>query len=480
MQIHGSGAESWENKAVVDNSLGSQQGRLYTNALITQQVIAEPLNSSTINLLAGGSFVGSSINTLGVNAIQVTLKTDKNCIINVDQSPDGVNWDLTDSYNYYTGINNFGLTVQAVDAYTRVRVLNTNLTGSTSYFRLNTVLCPIAEVLPRSLDDRGHLITAVRDVQDYNGFIQKNTPTGELRVSEPYRLVGTTFTDDTLDPNFWVTSSGIGGNTIVSGGQLIISTGSTANNSTSLQSHRLGRYVGGATNRFRSSIKIEDNGTINNIRKWGAFDGNNGTYFKLNGSQLSINTLKYGVENSITNGSFNGELGLTYDLDNNFNVYEIYWDANKIWFNINDFLIHTFDADGTTWTSKLSLPIRFENNNISGLNSNINLHSKIATISRLGRDQTQPISKYQSGQISGLTLKYGAGNLHSLVIGNVANLANLTLTDNNTSGGGIIFSTGAMGAQTIPFSIDFMNLPFYSGLTLTIGGANCNTTIIYE
>ena len=160
-------------------------------------------------------FVGSATSTLGVNAIQVSLKTDKNCLIYIDQSPDGNNWDLTDTFNYYKSINNFGLTVQAINSYFRTRVVNQDTTGSTSYFRLQSVLCPIVEALPRSLDSEGNLKVAIKSSRDDYGFVQENTPIGETRVVEPYRLVGAQFSDTILDSNFWTSNIGTGGSAIV-------------------------------------------------------------------------------------------------------------------------------------------------------------------------------------------------------------------------------------------------------------------------
>jgi len=37
-----------------------------------------------------------------------------------------------------------------------------------------------------------------------------------------------------------------------------------------------------------------------------------------------------------------------------------------------------------------------------------------------------------------------------------------------------------MSNQTIPFSIDMKGLPFYTGLTMVISGANSNALVIYE
>jgi len=37
-----------------------------------------------------------------------------------------------------------------------------------------------------------------------------------------------------------------------------------------------------------------------------------------------------------------------------------------------------------------------------------------------------------------------------------------------------------MGANAVPFPVDFKGIPFSIGLTLAITGANANATVIYE
>jgi len=85
------------------------------------------------------------------------------------------------------------------------------------------------------------------DIRDPYGFHVECTPMDEIRSVTPFRLVGAQFAGDTLDTNFWTSSLGTGGVATVGGAQVILSTGTTANNSASIQSVRAGRYVGGFT-----------------------------------------------------------------------------------------------------------------------------------------------------------------------------------------------------------------------------------------
>lgn len=447
---------------------------------VTQNVIADSNNSSTTNLPGGSTFFGRATSTLGVAGIQVSLKTDQNCTVHVDQSPDGTNWDISDPFHYYSAINNFGTTVQAINSYERVRVTNLNALSDTSYFRLQTALCPVVEPLPRSLSASGNLLTEVAELRDSYGFSVENTPMGEMRTATPFRLVGSTYDGLTTDTRFWTAITGNGGTAVTSNAQLVLSSGTVANNSTSVQSVRTARYLGGSANRFRMVMRLPDTGTTNNVRRWGAFTPTDGAFFELDGTLPRVVTRKGSVDTQVNNWSFNGDYGDRITVDTNVHTYEIYWTNSKVWFVYDDTVVHTFRALTSTWSNTMNLPVRFENNSKNGGTSNVGLNVRVATIYRLGQGNTQPTSFFQSGQVAAAVLKIGAGNLHEIVISNVSNTSAITLYDGTTTGGNVIWASGAMGAQTIPFSVDFKGLPFFQGLTLAIATANSNATVVYE
>ena len=53
-----------------------------------QNVRASAVNSSVANLNAAATFTGTIDSTLGIAGIQISLKTDQNCTVYVDQSQD--------------------------------------------------------------------------------------------------------------------------------------------------------------------------------------------------------------------------------------------------------------------------------------------------------------------------------------------------------------------------------------------------------
>ncbi len=191
-------------------------------------------------------------------------------------------WDQTDQYTYNTTTDNFGLTIQAVNVYERVRI--TNIGSALSLvFRLSTVLCPIVEALPRSLDENGNL--KVSSPTDEYGFSAENTPQNEQRSISPVKLVGVSFEGNTLDTNFWSTILQAGGTVTQQNGRLDMLTNTTANGSAVILSFRRARYVIGSANMFIMEGRFGDTGTTNNTRQFGTGLGTN---YNLTVSSVSV------------------------------------------------------------------------------------------------------------------------------------------------------------------------------------------------
>jgi hypothetical protein len=451
---------------------------------IQQVVTADNNNSFTANLASNALCSGIATSTLGVAGIQVSLKTDQNCIVWIEQSPDGFNWDISDPFNYYAAIGNFGTTVQAVSSYVRVRVQNTGL-FTTTYFRLQTALCPIVEAVPRSLNEDGNFKTSIYGIEDEYGFGVENTPIGEMRVVIPSRLVGAAFEGTTIDTNFWTSTTISGGTNVQANAQVVLSTNTSQGAGTILTSLRRGRYVSAAGMNYRTIVQLSA-GNTSNKRRWGIAWGatmpaiTDGAYFELDGSTFSIVLNKGGTETRITSGAFNGNIGANYAPGTSVHTYEIYWTNSSVWFVVSDLLLHKYSAASATWSNTMSHYIFMDNRNTGAITSNNTLSCRVASIRRLGQLDTQPTSKYQSGTTAGVICKYSPGNLKGVVIGNILASSNVTIYDGTTTGGTVLWSSGAMDKTTAPFSLDFHEIPFYTGLFFNITGGACNLTVLYE
>lgn len=138
----------------------SRNGNRYLASSITQDVEQSAGNSSTTNLAAGASFTGSNEVLSGVGAIRVSFFADQACRIEVQQSVDGTNYDITDAW---IRPPSFGSSRVVQVTGTSARVVVTNLGGvATTALRLSTGLCPIAEPLPRALSENGRIALAMR------------------------------------------------------------------------------------------------------------------------------------------------------------------------------------------------------------------------------------------------------------------------------------------------------------------------------
>jgi hypothetical protein len=447
--------------------------------VINQNIAVDALSSTTTNLAGGATFTGPAIPDLNYTAVQYAIKSDQNCTVYVEQSPDAINWDISDafSFNAPTGSGN---TVQLVASYYRIRVTNTSTVAST-YLRLQVIKVPFLPSLPRSLDADGHLSTHVYGSQDFRGIEHYNAPNGEF-VSVPlYKLCGDSFGGDIIDPSMWTTTLGTGGTAVTTTGQLELSTGTTANNSTSVVSITTARFSGLAPNKVRIPLSIPDGGTVNNIRIWGMRTANDGAYFKLSGTTLDLITFLNGAETvRATNGAFNGQFGLTFNIGTSSHFYEVIWQPRQVVWLADNKIIHTFNAAVAPWSGTLHFPIYLENTNINGSTTNVVLQVRLAAAARFGIPQMEKKATFVSGITAATIIKHDIGNFHDITISAIANNARIIFYDNIAASGKVLFDTGPMPANTTPISLSMGGAHYNIGLTVVISGASANVLAIWD
>jgi hypothetical protein len=323
------------------------------------------------------------------------------------------------------------------------------------------------------------------NLTDEYGWTSENTPMADQRMIQPFRLVGTSFSGLTaLDPNFWSGSLYNTASLVVAHNKVTLSCSLTvANSSASMQSVRVARYVGAYANRFRSQVQLGDNGVQNNLRSWGMYNTTDGVFWELSGTTFNICTMKGGVVSRT--GSANWNKSTTIPALNTCNTYEIYVTNKTAYFSLNDVLVHQYSALSDTYSDTLNLPIRCETKNFNGALATGSIDIRIATIARLGPEETQTqrgrvtvagqyIFKYNSGRLDMVTLNTvpsagGTVAIYDDVNGNTA--ANLIALITAPSAGG---STTNMVPCTLQYS-----LPFANGLTVVVTGT-FDASIIYE
>jgi len=447
---------------------------------LKQDVLVSANNSSNANLGGGASFTGTSEGTLGINAVQVALKADQNCLVQIEQSINGSDWDIIDTLGYVI-IKPGAWTVMAVASFVRVVVTNMNATTATTFFRLQTLLCPIANPLPNSLSDEGNLMVGVYEIEGDFATRVEVTPHSALRPVSPLRLVGGEF-EQAFDTSFWTKTSQVGtGDSVVANCVNILSTGTTNASSIIVNSARVGRYASGTDNYFNGEIRLPAVTGIN-TRRWGAFNTNDGFFFEHDGTTLKVVTRKGGSPTSVSSGSFNGYMGATYVPGTNVHFYEINYTRDGVWFFIDNRLLHHIAATTATLTNEVALPVGLENTNGANINNN-QLEVWSASIYRNGPISTQAQFLHLNA-LATTTLKKGPGNLQRVIINNVGSATDtLTLYD-NTAASGLIIGIIPLGgtAIVVPVSLDYGGLSFNIGLTAVIasGVTPGDVTILFE
>lgn len=295
-----------------------------------------------------------------------------------------------------------------------------------------------------------------------------------LRVAEPARLAGTTFLGTTKDTNFWSESVSGTGSVTQGSGIVTLETGVTANSSAQYSSVRIALWVPGASNHFRTVMRLGDTGAANNIRNWGMATATDGIFFQLNGTTLNIVTRIGSVDTVIPKASWDNP---SFALDTNFHTYEIVANYTQLIFYIDGVLVHSMAPATALFSGTLNLPVLLQNNNSGGGTANVILSTGVAFISRIGKISTETKALNIVGAVT-TTLKLSPGKLHNIVFDVGANAGTVTLFDNTTNSGTQLGSAGSV-ANAAPVSLVY-DAPFQTGLTIVTTGASTNLTVVYE
>lgn len=100
-------------------------------------------NSSTANIAGSGTFVGTADDMTEYATVIILFRADTACTVFCEQSPDGTNWDISDSYSVAASFVD-SRAFAVVAKFTRVRVVNTSASTATNV-RLQTRLYVITK-----------------------------------------------------------------------------------------------------------------------------------------------------------------------------------------------------------------------------------------------------------------------------------------------------------------------------------------------
>ena len=276
----------------------------FTSSEIVQNVVGSQYNDSTANLAGGVSFTGNGETTLGVAGIQVNFISDQVCRIQVQQSMDNdpSHWDISDEFSSNPGIGD-SRTFQATASYFRVIV--TNVTGTiTTYLRLQTALCPIVEVLPRSLSQEGNLQVSVEEAAS---------------LSRDY-FINTQFSNSYLDEYNWYRNSGSGGAVTPSTSYLAITTSTNSASNAQLDSKKIIVPSIHPVLVLDAELSLDAvTGLNNNTRRWGLLSAGetDGVCFELMNGVMYATTMSNSIPSRVSIDGFKPAAGeiLHYSID---------------------------------------------------------------------------------------------------------------------------------------------------------------------
>ena len=208
-------------------------------------------------------------------------------------------------------------------------------------------------------------------IVDTAGNLVQIAPGGEMTMVEPIRLAGSSFSGPSLDPNFWSTATVGSGTAAQSNDQVVLSTGATANSSIAISSTESARFIGESLNRYSGIIQLGDTGTANNIRRWGMFNGTDGIYFMLSGTNLYVATMKGGVETAVPSSSWN--MSTTVPTLTNANIYRIVYGDLTVIFYINNIPVHRASFSAVPPVNTINLVNYLGNVNSGGSTTNVTI-----------------------------------------------------------------------------------------------------------
>lgn len=325
--------------------------------------------------------------------------------------------------------------------------------------------------------------TQITKIMDSWGDEIGSTMIDELMVSEKSRVAGGVFNGTTPDTNFYTTVLNANATATISNSILDLATTTDSSSSALVYTNSIARYIGGNMNHMRGVFRVGDLGKTNNTRRIGCTATStlaDSFYFQLSGTTFSIVANTTGLDQiKIDNGSFNGDQ-TTYPITDTFHTWEILYTNRRIQFYVDKVLIHTLTATTSPICGTRHLRPFIQNFN-TGVGEVAHLYTQVLSILSWGITKTQPKYYFQQNTTAGVLLKVGIGSLHEIVISGVVNNSVVTLYDGTSTSGSIIFATGAMSNQTVPFSVPFNSgLQFVNGLYLTVTAANSNCLVIYE
>jgi hypothetical protein len=214
---------------------------------------------------------------------------------------------------------------------------------------------------------------------------------GSLKVSQQRALGAYESSQDSYDDLFLIETA-VGAESIyepISSSHVLRTTGS-AGSKVMRMTKRYHYYLPGTSNYINMTNACSDLGKVGNIRRWGAFDDNDGLFFELNGTELNVvirsSVTGSVVESKVARANWNNDLADGNGLSNyvlDITKVNIWWmdyqwlGAGRVCFGLVEpdgsrLTLHTFKNAGQLplpYMRTGTLPLRTENENIANTGS---------------------------------------------------------------------------------------------------------------
>jgi hypothetical protein len=246
------------------------------------------------------------------------------------------------------------------------------------------------------------------------------TSKGRLKVSNPEVLFFNTFQYG-AETDVWDTSTVNGGTAVFDAttSSVDMAVTSTLNSECIRQTHNVQRYIPGRASELTFAVKLTT--PVAGIRRrFGLFDGTDGTYFEDNGGDYACVLISGGTITRVARASWNGDKldgggvsGLTADATKQQIIcldYEWYGAGQVIFsFVINGEkqLVHTFNTGNVLaipWCRTPFLPIRLELKNTTGASGTHHMYQGSNSLSADGSSLRLGTPQNALTPLAGITL----------------------------------------------------------------------------
>lgn len=319
------------------------------------------------------------------------------------------------------------------------------------------------------------------------------SPGGSMNVAELVRLVGGNFiSGELLLPHSWTEEFTGSGATSTTDGELVITTGTTADSAARVQSFRKSRFITATYNLSHQAVSTPNRANANVTRRWGCFDPvggiTDGIFVELTGNGVDANYdfVRYKNGSEVdrlleANWPGSGATGLLVKSDN-VSIWEIEYNAGRFFLLQNGNYVASLASIADAAFGEAHLRVGHSIENDSGNIVDNMLLTRGSSISRFSSHSAVP-EPFVIVATGTFQIKNSPGRLHSVVITDKAlGAASLDVYDTRDLIGGLIpanLHVSPIASTNVQGPLPF-NTEFTEGLVVVVSGNNIGITIAFD